>query len=119
MFQTDLLKGRVVLITGGGTGLGLAMATKLASLGAAMFLVGRREEPLRKAADDIRAAGGACEYACCDVRDASSVESAVVKAESDFGQVDTLVNNAAGNFLSRTERLSSNAFAAVVGIVLQ
>src|SRR2546426_6090623 len=118
MFQNNLLAGRVVLITGGGTGLGLSMAVRLAELGAKLFLAGRREEPLRQAAEKIRKAGGECGFATCDVRDPAAVEAAITAAETQFGRVDTLVNSAAGNFIARTEKLSPNAFAAVVGIVL-
>ena len=118
MFQNNLLAGRVVLITGGGTGLGRSMALRLAGLGAKTFLVARREEPLRSTTEEIRAAGGACAFATCDVRDPAAVEAAVAAAEKEFGRVDTLINNAAGNFIARTEKLSPNAFAAVVGIVL-
>ena len=119
MFQPDLLAGRTILITGGGTGLGRAMATRMAELGAQIFLVARREEPLRETRDAIRAIGGKCEYALADVRDFAAVEAAVAAAENAFGAVDTLINNAAGNFIARTEKLSPNAFAAVTGIVLQ
>jgi len=118
MFQSNLLAGRVILITGGGTGLGRSMALRLAELGAKLFLVGRREGPLAETAQQLRKAGGACSYATCDVRDPAAVEAAVAAAEAQFGRVDTLVNNAAGNFIARTEKLSPNAFAAVVGIVL-
>jgi len=118
MFEKNLLAGRVVLITGGGTGLGLSMAKRVAGLGAKLFLVGRREEPLRAAAEQVRSAGGECGHATCDVRDPQAVEAAVAVAEKQFGRVDTLINNAAGNFIARTEKLSPNAFAAVVGIVL-
>lgn len=118
MFQKDLLAGRAVLITGGGTGLGRSMSLRLAELGAKMFLVGRRPEPLEKTAGEIRTAGGVCGFATCDVRDPAAVEAAVTEAESQLGRVDTLINNAAGNFIARTEKLSPNAFAAVVGIVL-
>ncbi len=118
MFQPNLLAGRVILITGGGTGLGRSMALRLAELGAKLFLVGRREGPLAETAQQIRKAGGACSYATCDVRDPAAVEAAVAAAEAQFGRVDTLINNAAGNFIARTEKLSPNAFAAVVGIVL-
>ena len=118
MFQQNLLAGRVILITGGGTGLGRSMALRLAELGAKLFLVARREEPLAQTAQQIRGAGGACGYAVCDVRDPAAVEAAVAAAEEQFGRVDTLINNAAGNFIARTEKLSPNAFAAVVGIVL-
>jgi NAD(P)-dependent dehydrogenase (short-subunit alcohol dehydrogenase family) len=118
MYHENLLAGRAALITGGGTGLGRVMALRFASLGAKVFLAARREEPLRKTAGEIRAAGGAAAWATCDVRDFAAVEKMVEAAEKEFGGVDTLVNNAAGNFLARTERLSPNAFAAVTGIVL-
>ena len=118
MFEKTLLASRTVLITGGGTGLGQSMAVRLAELGARLFLVGRREEPLRETADAITKAGGAAAYAACDVRDPVQVEAAVAAAEAAFDRVDTLINNAAGNFMARTEKLSPNAFHAVVGIVL-
>ena len=118
MFQTDLLAGRTVLITGGGTGLGRSMALRFAELGARLFLTARREEPLRQTADDIRSQGGKAAWASCDVRDFAAVEKMIGEATEQFGGVDVMVNNAAGNFVSPTERLSPNAFAAVVGIVL-
>ncbi len=118
MFQANLLAGRTIFITGGGTGLGRSMALRLGELGAKIFLAARREEPLRETAEKIRAAGGAAGLATCDVRDPAAVEAAVAAAEQQFGRVDTLINNAAGNFIARTEKLSPNAFAAVVGIVL-
>jgi len=119
MFRNDLLKGRTILMTGGGTGLGRSMALRFGELGANLFLVGRREEPLKETAADIRAKGARAAYACADVRDFAAVETSVAAAEKEFGRVDTLVNNAAGNFIARTEKLSPNAFNAVVGIVLQ
>jgi len=118
MFQPDLLKGRAILITGGGTGLGRSMALHFAKLGARLFLVGRREEPLKGVRDEIHAEGGAAAYATCDIRDYVAVEAAFSTAETQFGEIDTLINNAAGNFMARTEKLSPNAFNAVVGIVL-
>ena len=118
MFQSDLLKGRTILVTGGGTGLGRSMALRFAELGAKIFLVGRREEPLKQTCEEIRAKGGAAGYAPCDVRDFAAVDVAVAVAKRELGAVDTLVNNAAGNFLARTEKLSPSAFNAVVGIVL-
>jgi NAD(P)-dependent dehydrogenase (short-subunit alcohol dehydrogenase family) len=119
MFQPDLLKGRSILITGGGTGLGRAMALRLAGLGAGIFLVARREGPLEAVAAEIRGQGGRAAWATADVRDFDAVQRAVERGWSEFGSLDSLVNNAAGNFLARTERLSPNAFAAVMGIVLQ
>lgn len=123
MFEKDLLKDRTILITGGGTGLGRSMALRFAELGANLFLVGRREDPLKETAEALRAKGARAGYACADIRDFGAVENAIAAAEKEFGRpfggIDTLVNNAAGNFLARTERLSPNAFNAVVGIVLQ
>jgi NAD(P)-dependent dehydrogenase (short-subunit alcohol dehydrogenase family) len=119
MFQSDLLEGRTIMITGGGTGLGRAMALRFAELGANLFLVGRREDPLRDTVKAIRSKGARAAHFPADIRDFAAVESAVGIAEKEFGAIDTLVNNAAGNFLARTEKLSPNAFGAVVGIVLQ
>ena len=118
MFQENLLKGRAIFLTGGGTGLGRSMALRFAGLGARMFVVGRREEPLRATCDEIHRAGGSAAFASCDVRDYGSVEAAAAKAEEQFGEINVLVNNAAGNFMARTEKLTPNAFNAVVGIVL-
>jgi len=119
MFQADLLNGRTILITGGGTGLGRSMALRFAELGANLFLIGRREEPLAKTCEEIRAKKARAAYVSCDVRDFAAVENAIAAAEKEFQRVDTLVNNAAGNFIARTEKLSPNAFNSVVGIVLQ
>ncbi len=119
MFQSDLLKGRTILVTGGGTGLGRSMALRFAQLGANLFLIGRRSEPLAETAKEIEALGARAAFAPCDVRDFAAVEKVIEAAEKEFGRVDTLVNNAAGNFIARTEKLSPNAFNAVVGIVLQ
>ena len=118
MFQPDLLRDQVILITGGGTGLGRSMALRFAELGAKIFLAARREEPLRQTAEEIKARGAEAAWATGDVRDFAAVEKTIQAAHDAFGRVDVLVNNAAGNFVSPTERLSPNAFAAVVGIVL-
>jgi NAD(P)-dependent dehydrogenase (short-subunit alcohol dehydrogenase family) len=114
----DLLAGRRVWITGGGTGLGRAMALHMAALGAKVGLSGRREEPLGKTAEEIRSHGGQADWACCDVREPEAVAGAFADLDGKLGGIDTLVNNAAGNFLSPSEALSPNGFAAVVGIVL-
>lgn len=115
MYRDDLLAERRILITGGGTGLGRSMALRFAELGAKIFLCGRREEPLRATCEEI---GKSAAYATCDVRDPASVEKMAEAAYAAHGGIDTLVNNAAGNFIARTETLSPNAFNAVVGIVL-
>jgi NAD(P)-dependent dehydrogenase (short-subunit alcohol dehydrogenase family) len=118
MFQSDLLKDRAIFLTGGGSGLGRSMAVRFAGLGARLFLVGRREEPLKETCSEIHRNGGAAAFLSCDVRDFNAVEAAFAAAEGHFGEIDSLVNNAAGNFMARTEKLSPNAFNAVVSIVL-
>ncbi len=119
MFQSDLLAGKRILITGGGTGLGKSMGRRFLELGAALAICGRRQEVLETAAAEHRAAtGGEVTTAICDVRDADAVETMI---EQLFAErpLDALVNNAAGNFLCRSEELSPRALDAVVGIVLR
>ena len=118
MFQPDLLKNRAIFLSGGGSGLGRSMSLHFASLGAKMFVIGRREQPLQETCAAIQQAGGVAAYGTCDIRDFAAVEAAAAKAEEQIGPVDTVINNAAGNFMARTEKLSPNAFNAVVGIVL-
>ena len=118
MFDKNMFKSRAIFLTGGGTGLGRSMALHFASLGARVFIAGRREEPLKEVCAEIQGAGGKAGYATCDVRDYAAVEAAADKAYEKFGAIDTLVNNAAGNFIARTEKLSANAFNTVIGIVL-
>jgi len=118
MFQSDLLKGRAIFLTGGGSGLGRSMALHFSQLGARLFLIGRREQPLKDTCEEIHNNGGTAAFVTCDVRNFDAVDSAFSAAETQFGEIDSLVNNAAGNFMARTEALSPNAFNAVVGIVL-
>ena len=118
MFQPDLLKSKRIFLTGGGSGLGRSMALHFAALGAPVFIIGRRPEPLKSVCDEIKQAGGTAAYASCDVRDYAAVEAAANSAEKEIGEINTVINNAAGNFMARTEKLTPNAFNAVVGIVL-
>jgi NAD(P)-dependent dehydrogenase (short-subunit alcohol dehydrogenase family) len=118
LFQPEMLKDRAIFLTGGGSGLGRSMALRFAELGARIFVVGRREQPLMEVCDEIHRKGGSAAFATCDVRNPGEVEAAAATADQQFGRIDTLVNNAAGNFMARTESLSPNAFNAVVGIVL-
>jgi len=113
MFQKDLLQGRTILLTGGGTGLGRSMAVRFAELGANIFLVARREEPLKEAVEVIRAKGAKASYALADVREFDAVEKAIAAAEKELGTIDTLVNNAAGNFIARTEKLTPTVAGAI------
>jgi len=113
-----LLKGKTAWITGGGTGLGRAMAMRFSELGAGVALSGRREKPLEETAKAIRSQGGEAVWAPCDVRAPDQVTAALERIAAAMSVPDILVNNAAGNFLARSEELSPNAFASVVGIVL-
>lgn len=118
MFAKNLLQGRRALITGGGTGLGRAMAKRYLELGARVYICGRREEVLKQTCDELGAeTGGNIDGFACDVRDAAAVEVLIARIWNE-GALDILVNNAAGNFLARTEDLSARAWEAVIGIVL-
>jgi NAD(P)-dependent dehydrogenase (short-subunit alcohol dehydrogenase family) len=118
MFKDGILRGKVALVTGGGTGLGFSMADRFASLGAGIALISRDPAHLEPAAEKLRAHGTRIATAVADVRDFAAVDAAVERLTTDLGPIGILVNNAAGNFLSPTETLSDRAFAAVVGIVL-
>jgi NAD(P)-dependent dehydrogenase (short-subunit alcohol dehydrogenase family) len=118
MFAKDLLQGKRALITGGGTGLGKAMAKRYLELGAKVYICGRREEVLRESSAELASAtGGQIEGIPCDVRDLASVDALIARIWNE-GALDILINNAAGNFLARTEDLSPGAWQAVIGIVL-
>ena len=114
MLAEGTLRGRVALVTGGGTGLGRAMALELGRLGARVAVAGRRSEPLEEVAREL----GDGLAVQCDVRDPEAVAAAFDAVERELGPVTTLVNNAAGNFLVRAENLSPNGWRAVLGIVL-
>ena len=118
MFRADLLQKKRILITGGGTGLGKGMAQRFLSLGATVYICGRREEVLSATQRELReTTGGSIHALACDVRSPAAVD-AMIEAIWKDGPLDILVNNAAGNFLARTEDLSLRAFDAVIGIVL-
>lgn len=117
VFHPGLLSGRTALITGGGSGLGLAMARRFIELGARVAIAGRSAERLEAAARELDA-GDALLTHTADVRDFAQVEALVGATAERFGGLDILVNNAAGNFLAATEELSPNGFNAVVATVL-
>jgi NAD(P)-dependent dehydrogenase (short-subunit alcohol dehydrogenase family) len=119
MFRSDLLKDKVIIVTGGGSGLGKSMALRLAELGARLVLTSRSVERLAEAVKEVEARGAAGLAVGCDVRDPAQVDAMVQKTVAHFGRVDALINNAAGNFLAKTETLSPNAFNAVIDIVLR
>ena len=118
MFQDDLLKGQVVLITGGGTGLGRAIAGQFIKYGAKVVLVGRRKNVLTDAANNISRTRGDVLAVKCDVRYADEIENTFAQVIAEFGKVDCLINNAAGNFVAPTHHLNSNAFKLIIDTVL-
>lgn len=147
MFKPETLSKNTILITGGGSGLGLSMGKKFASLGANVAICGRTEEKLKRATAEIRKAALAdsgseadetekknkqykeresgpknesiCRYYVADVRDFDRVKEMMNQVTEDFESIEGLVNNAAGNFLCASEDLSPGGFKAVVDIVLQ
>jgi NAD(P)-dependent dehydrogenase (short-subunit alcohol dehydrogenase family) len=120
MLRDDALKGKTIIITGGGTGLGKAMTKYFLQLGANCVITSRKLDVLQKTAAELEAeTGGKCLALQCDVRLYHEVERMVNEAIATFGKVDVLLNNAAGNFISPTERLSAGAFKAIIGIVLE
>lgn len=119
MFQSDLLQDKVIVVTGGGSGLGKSMALRFGELGARLVVTGRRQQVLDETVSELEAKGAQGLGVSCDVRDFAQVEAMVAKAVERFGRIDGLVNAAAGNFLCPSEELTPNGFASVVGIVLQ
>lgn len=119
MLREDALKGKTIIVTGGGTGLGKSMTRYFLQLGANVVVTSRKLDVLENTARELEAeTGGKVLAVACDVRDYAQVETMIQKANDTFGEVHVLVNNAAGNFISPTERLSINAFKSVMGIVL-
>lgn len=120
MLREGSLQGKTIVITGGGTGLGKAMGSYFLKLGANLVITSRKLDILQKTAREMEAeTGGKVLAVACDVREYSQVEAVLQQAVEAFGTVNVLVNNAAGNFISPTERLSANAFATVIDIVLK
>ena len=120
MLQKDALKNKTVVVTGGGSGLGKAMCQYFLELGAKVVITSRNEDKIEKAAQELtQLTSGEVLAVPCDVRHYDQVEAVVQSANKHFGSVDVLVNNAAGNFISPTERLSANAFDTIIDIVLK
>ena len=119
MFRPGLLKGKRILVTGGGTGLGREIADKYLELGADLYLCGRRKGVLDETAAALVAKhGGSVKTHGVDIRDAAAVDAMIQAIWDDGGPLAGLVNNAAGNFISRTEDLSPRGFDAIANIVL-
>jgi NAD(P)-dependent dehydrogenase (short-subunit alcohol dehydrogenase family) len=120
MLKDDALKNKTIIITGGGTGLGKSMGTYFLKLGANLIITSRKIDVLKQTASEMeQETGGKVLAVACDVRKYDEVENVLKQSIDTFGRVDVLVNNAAGNFISPTERLSANAFSSIIDIVLK
>ena len=120
MLRYGALEGKHIFLTGGGSGLGKSMAKYYLELGARVTIASRSLDRLQEAARELESStGGQVLPIACDVRDYAAVEEALAEARDKLGGIDVLVNNAAGNFISPTERLSNRAFDTVVDIVLK
>jgi NAD(P)-dependent dehydrogenase (short-subunit alcohol dehydrogenase family) len=118
MFKEGLLKGKRILVTGGGTGLGKEIAAKYAALGAEIWLAGRRGGVLEATAAELSSTSGATvKTHAVDIRDAAAVDAMVQRIWDEAGPLTGLVNNAAGNFISPTKDLTPNGFNAIANIV--
>lgn len=118
MFSPELLKDKVVIVTGGGTGIGLAIARRLGELGARIAIGSRNSANIERGSAELRHAGLDPLVVQIDVRLPEQVDEMVQRVVKHYGRIDVLVNNAAGNFICRAEDLSPNGWNAVVGIVL-
>jgi NAD(P)-dependent dehydrogenase (short-subunit alcohol dehydrogenase family) len=120
MLKPDALKNKTIIITGGGTGLGRSMGKYFLELGANLVITSRKKDVLDKAAEELmKETGGKVLSIPCDIRKYEEIENVIKTTESEFGQIHGVLNNAAGNFISPTERLSHRAFDIVVDIVLK
>ena len=120
MLRDDALDGKVIVVTGGGSGLGKSMTRYFLELGAKVAITSRNLEKLQNTAKELEdETGGKCLAVQCDVRHYEQVEAMRDKILKEFGKIDVLLNNAAGNFISPTERLSANAFDTIIDIVLK
>lgn len=116
MFAHDMLAGKTALITGGGTGIGRALAIAFAAHGANVAVVARREELLQETVALIEAAGGRATYRLLDIRDEEAVERVVEDIWTTFGRIDLLINNAGGNFLAPAANMRPKGFRSVIDI---
>src|SRR2546423_629374 len=115
MLPDNTFEGRVAIVTGGATGIGFAIAGELARLGGRVIIASRKEENLKAAVEKL---GPNASHHVLDVRDAAAAEAMAAKVAADFGRIDILVNNAAGNFIAAADELSPNGWNTVINIVL-
>lgn len=118
IFANDVMKNKVVLVTGGATGIGKGIASLFGQYGAKVMIASRKEQVLVSAANDLQQAGVEADFCVCDIREPAAVEQLMVAVRARFGGLDILVNNAAGNFPASIEQLSPNGFKTVVDIDL-
>jgi NAD(P)-dependent dehydrogenase (short-subunit alcohol dehydrogenase family) len=118
MFASPVLQGQTAVVTGGGTGIGLAIARALGRLGATIAIASRNADHLQAGAEALRADGIRVLTVTVDVRDPAQVDAMVADVIRETGRIDILINNAAGNFICKAEDLSPNGWNAVIGIVL-
>lgn len=120
MLRDDALQEKVIVVTGGGSGLGKSMTKYFLELGAKVAITSRNLDKLKNTAQELeQETGGSCLALQCDVRHYDQVEAMHKQVIDAYGKVDVLLNNAAGNFISPTERLSANAFDVIIDIVLK
>jgi citronellol/citronellal dehydrogenase len=113
-FAPSLLHGRVIVVTGGGSGIGRCTAHELASLGAHVVLIGRKLEKLQDTAGEIVADGGRASFHACDIRDEATVRTVVTAIVAAHGRIDGLVNNAGGQYITPLENISAKGWQAVI-----
>ncbi len=118
VFRPGLFDGRVVFVTGGGTGLGRCTAHELAALGATVVIGARRLEPLEKTAAEIAEAGGRCDVVQLNIRDEKAVDATIGSIVARHGRLDGLVNNAGGQFVAPLGEMSANGFRTVIDLNL-
>ncbi len=120
MLKENTLDGKIILVTGGGTGLGKSMSRYFLDLGASVIITSRKENILKTAKKELQSeTGGQVHYVVGDVRNIEDVNKTIDSSIKEFGKVDALLNNAAGNFISPTEKLSSKGFETIIDIVLK